>query len=184
MADGYPFACLYFGTKAEAHEESRASWITNASPASSESAPPTSVVQPTGAALEDTNANRPKVIFVSPADGATNVDAEQEIRIRFDQPMNPNDLALQWFQGGFQPDGQPPYESDQPNEFVIPVWLAAGLDHELVVNFGSGAFGGFHGTNSALAHGPTAGISTPTGRLADQAGCGPTQGRADFANAR
>ena len=33
-ADGHPFAAFYFGTKAEALEESKASWITNSSPAS------------------------------------------------------------------------------------------------------------------------------------------------------
>jgi serine/threonine protein kinase len=148
FADGKPFAALYFGTQAEALEESNASWITDALPVSSESAPPTR--RQASAALEDTNANRPKVIFVSPADGATNVDAEQEISIRFDQPMNPNDLALQWIRGGFQPDGQPRYDSDQ-NEFVIPAWLASGRTNELAVNFGSGAFGGFRGTNPALA---------------------------------
>ncbi|HKW28105.1 MAG TPA: protein kinase [Verrucomicrobiae bacterium] len=33
-ADGHPFASLYFGTKAEASEEGKAGWITNASSAS------------------------------------------------------------------------------------------------------------------------------------------------------
>ncbi|HTV63913.1 MAG TPA: protein kinase [Verrucomicrobiae bacterium] len=146
--NGHPFASLYFGTSAEASEESQATWITNASPASAESE--VSSRQQTAAGLEFTNANFPKVIFISPANGATNVDARQEIHIRFDQPMNPKDLAIQWLSGGFLPDGQPRYEFDQ-NEFVIPVWLAPDQTNELVVNFGSGAFGGFHGTNSALA---------------------------------
>jgi hypothetical protein len=35
-ADGASFAALYFGTKAEALEESKAAWITNATPASTE----------------------------------------------------------------------------------------------------------------------------------------------------
>ena len=35
-ADGESFAALYFGTRAEALEESRASWITNVTPASAE----------------------------------------------------------------------------------------------------------------------------------------------------
>ncbi|MGO8764013.1 MAG: protein kinase domain-containing protein [Limisphaerales bacterium] len=147
-ADGHPFASLYFGTKAEAFQEHQATWITNASRASAATEVPSS--QETAAGLESTNANGPKVIFVSPADGVSNVDPQQEIRIRFDQPMNPNDLAVQWLSGGFLPDGQPRYESGQ-NEFVIPVWLAPGQTNELLVNFGSGAFGGFHSTNSALA---------------------------------
>jgi serine/threonine protein kinase len=40
-ADGRPFAALYFGTKAEALEESKANGITNATPASAETWSPT-----------------------------------------------------------------------------------------------------------------------------------------------
>lgn len=43
--NGHPFASLYFGTKAEASEESQATWITNASPTSPEPAPPTPPVE-------------------------------------------------------------------------------------------------------------------------------------------
>ena len=58
FADGHPFASLYFGTQAEALEESEAAWITNASPASS---PPVAPIrQQTAAGLESTNANGPK----------------------------------------------------------------------------------------------------------------------------
>ncbi|MBU6410982.1 MAG: serine/threonine protein kinase, partial [Verrucomicrobia bacterium] len=147
-ADGKPFAGLYFGTKAEAFQEHEATWITNASPASERAAP---IRQQIGTALEATSTNSPKVISVSPADGATDVNTREEIRIRFDQSMNPNDIDLQWSQGGFQPDGWPRYESDR-NEFVIPVWLAQGRTNELGVNLYAIAFGGFRNTNSTLAH--------------------------------
>ena len=40
-ADGRSFAALYFGTKAEAQEESKATWITNVPPASAETWSPT-----------------------------------------------------------------------------------------------------------------------------------------------
>ena len=147
-ADGKPFAALYFGTKDEALEEREAAWITNASSASAASSAP--ALGQAGAALEATNANQPKVVFVSPADGATNVDARQEIRVRFDRPMNPDDLGIIWRSGGFLPGGQPRYESDR-NEFVFPVWLAPGQTNDLSVNFDAGSFGGFRGTNSVLA---------------------------------
>ena len=145
---GQPFASLYFGTRSEAFEESQASWITNAPSSSALSAAQASSTEIAGS--DDTNANRPKVIFVSPADGSTNVALRQEIHLRFDQPMDPGDLSLQWVQGGFLPDGWPHYDSVR-NEFILPVWLAAGRTNELEANFGNGSFGGFHGANSVLA---------------------------------
>jgi tRNA A-37 threonylcarbamoyl transferase component Bud32 len=108
------------------------------------------LVQNAGNALEVTNANRPKVIFVSPADGATNVDTRQEIHVRFDQPMNPADLWIQWLSGGFLPDGQPRYEPDR-NEFIIPVQLMPGQTNELMINSKPGGMGGFRGANLTLA---------------------------------
>jgi hypothetical protein len=99
---------------------------------------------------ENTNTNRPQVVSVSPADGATNVDTEQELRIRFDQPMNPNDLEIQWRAGGFLPEGQLRYHPTQ-NEFVIPVRLIPGQTNELVFNWNDGCMGGFRGTNFTAA---------------------------------
>jgi hypothetical protein len=95
---------------------------------------------------ESANANRPKVVSVSPAAGATNVDTKQELRIRFDQPMNPNDLEIQWMTGGFLPDGQPRYNPAR-NEFVIPVRLIPGQTSEVEINWNDGSSGGFRGTN-------------------------------------
>ena len=45
-ADGHPFASLYFGTREEAQEESKASWITNTSWASAETWSPAPGEQP------------------------------------------------------------------------------------------------------------------------------------------
>jgi RNA polymerase sigma factor (sigma-70 family) len=95
-------------------------------------------------------ANSPKVISVSPANGATNVDTRQELRIRFDQPMNPNDLDVYWSSGGFLPDGQPRYEPDR-NEFVIPVRLIPGQRNELTARSGSIGSGGFRTPNLTYA---------------------------------
>jgi tRNA A-37 threonylcarbamoyl transferase component Bud32/uncharacterized membrane protein YidH (DUF202 family) len=125
--DGHPFAALYFGTKAEALEESQASWITNRPPASA----------------------GPKVISVSPEDGATNLDVNQELRVRFDQPMNPNDMGINWLSGGFLPDGQPRYEPDR-DEFVIPVRLIPGQTNDLMAA-SSSTMGGFRTTNRTYA---------------------------------
>jgi RNA polymerase sigma-70 factor (ECF subfamily) len=94
-------------------------------------------------------ANNPRVIFVSPANGATNVDTKQELRIRFDQPMNPNDLEISWSSGGFLSDGQPRYEPDR-DEFVIPVRLIPGQTNELRA-LSSSAFGGFRTPNLTYA---------------------------------
>ena len=117
-ATGRPFAELYFGTKSEALEESKLVL------------------------------DHPKVVFVSPADGATNVDLTQEVRIRFDQPMNPNDLGINWSSGGFLPGGQPRYEPDR-NEFVIPVRLLPGQTNDLAFN--EMPSGGFRNTNLTYA---------------------------------
>jgi type II secretory pathway pseudopilin PulG len=91
--------------------------------------------------------NRPKIISVSPANGATNVDLVQELKIRFDQPMKPDDLAISFFSGGFLPDGQFHYDSAQ-NEFVIPLRLFPGQTNKLDVNW---AKHGFRNTNSLAA---------------------------------
>jgi type II secretory pathway pseudopilin PulG len=123
-AGGHPFASLYFGTQAEADKESK---------------------------LDLKNElNAPKVISVFPADGATNVDTRQELRIRFDQPMNPNVLGISWVSGGFLPDGQSRYVPDR-NEFVIPVRLIPGQTNDLVAQSQVNGFGGFRTTNLTYA---------------------------------
>jgi len=78
---------------------------------------------------------RPKVIAVSPANGADAVEPVTEIRIQFDQPMDPFKMALRWDHrnGGFRERGVPRYVADR-REFVIPVRLAAGRRHHVLVN--------------------------------------------------
>jgi hypothetical protein len=94
-------------------------------------------------------ANDPKVISVSPPDGATNVDLKQELRVRFDQPMNPDIIDLMWQKGGFLPGGQPRYEQDR-DEFVVPVRLMAGQTNE-VLAYSEAHGGGFRTTNMTFA---------------------------------
>ncbi|HEU5396002.1 MAG TPA: Ig-like domain-containing protein, partial [Verrucomicrobiae bacterium] len=88
------------------------------------------------------NTNGPAVVEVSPADGATNVDPVQELRIRFDQPMNPADMWLDWRSGGFLPRGFPRYDTAR-NEFVIPVRLQPGATNQLSLNWAERGFRNF-----------------------------------------
>ena len=74
--------------------------------------------------------NGPSVIYVSPANGATNVDLLQALRIRFDQPMDPQAMEIRWWSGGFFADGQYRYDPER-NEFIIPVRLLAGQTNDL-----------------------------------------------------
>jgi serine/threonine protein kinase len=93
------------------------------------------------------NTNHPQVISVSPADGATDVDARQDVRIRFDQPMNPNDLDLMWVSGGFVNCSQSRYDPVR-YEFEIPVQLVPGSTNKMQVSW---AGRGFRNTNSIAA---------------------------------
>jgi serine/threonine protein kinase/Sec-independent protein translocase protein TatA len=100
-----------------------------------------------GQTLPQSDTNPPAVISVSPADGATNVDVLQELRIRFGQPMKPADLSLDWRSGGFLPDGLPRYDPTR-NEFIVPVRLLPGRTNQLGLNW---ANRGFRNTNSIPA---------------------------------
>jgi hypothetical protein len=71
----------------------------------------------------------------------------QELRIRFDRPMNSNDLEISWSSGGFFPNGQPHYEPAR-NEFVVPVRLLPGRTNDLTINW---AGRGFRDANSIPA---------------------------------
>ncbi len=75
---------------------------------------------------------RPRVVRVAPANGATDVDTATEIRIRFDRPMDPNRLELNWGLGvaGFRLRGTERYDADT-HEFVIPVWLTPRSRHNV-----------------------------------------------------
>jgi len=81
----------------------------------------------------ETDTNCASVVSVVPANGADNVEWAQELRIRFDRPMNPYNLKLKWAAGGFQPNGSIRLSADR-TEFVIPVRLTPGQEQTLVVN--------------------------------------------------
>jgi len=83
----------------------------------------------------DDEVKRPQVIAVSPANGAESVEPVTEIRIQFDQPMDPFKMGLQWDRrrGSFHERGVPRYVADR-REFVIPVRLAPGRRHHVFVN--------------------------------------------------
>ncbi len=80
--------------------------------------------------------DRPKVVQVFPADGATDVNPVTEIRVRFDRPMKPSNSEIAWNYTsgvGFRPRGEMRY-SETDHEFILPVRLTPGSKHELTVN--------------------------------------------------
>jgi hypothetical protein len=76
---------------------------------------------------------RPKVISVAPAPDAQGVAPATELRIRFDRPMDPLALKLDWESGGCLACEFPQYDADK-HEFSVPVRLAPGALHQIVVN--------------------------------------------------
>ena len=75
---------------------------------------------------------RAKVTSVSPLDGAE-IDSPTEIRVRFDRPMDPLSLKLDWESGGFLECEFPDYDAAK-HEFIIPVRLLPASSHQVVVN--------------------------------------------------
>lgn len=85
--------------------------------------------------LDSRKVERPKVVAVWPPEDGENVDPNTEIRIRFDQPMDPEVSELRWdisreYPAGFQPRGAWRYVEDK-NEFVFPVTLTPGVEHRI-----------------------------------------------------
>jgi len=76
---------------------------------------------------------RPKVIGLWPAEGATNVEPVTELRLRFDRPMDPLSSKLDWDVGGFLTAEYPRYDADR-QEFIVPVRLPPGTEQEIVIN--------------------------------------------------
>ena len=101
---------------------------------------------PAQGAASKADANKPSVVSVFPADGATNVEVRQDLRIRFSEPMNPASMELQWRSGGFVSDGQVRYAPDH-DEFVVPVRLMPGQTNDISMNF----FGGFKNVSGTAA---------------------------------
>jgi serine/threonine protein kinase len=105
-ADGHPFAALYFGTKAEALEESQASWITNAPVVS------TNIEEDLGQTVAS---SRPVVIETQPVSGATDVEPGiSEIRVRFNKRMADGSWSWCTVWENSTPEfiGQPYYDAD------------------------------------------------------------------------
>jgi hypothetical protein len=82
---------------------------------------------------EAQDSTRPRVVSVFPPDGAAGVAPATELRVRFDRPMEPLSLKLTWDCGGFTDCDFPKYDAEQ-YEFTIPLRLAAGTLHQIVVN--------------------------------------------------
>ncbi|MFC1794211.1 S41 family peptidase [Planctomycetota bacterium] len=76
---------------------------------------------------------KPKVVSVEPSEGTLNVATDTELRVRFDKPMYPSTLQIEWKDGGFHECGQIRYDETK-YEFTIPVHLEAGCQHRIVIN--------------------------------------------------
>jgi hypothetical protein len=80
-------------------------------------------------------AEPPRVLSMHPANGSTGIEPVTEIRIRFDQPMDPTAAWLEWHgqQAGYQPCGEMRYVAET-HEFILPVVLSPTVKHELSLN--------------------------------------------------
>jgi RNA polymerase sigma factor (sigma-70 family) len=79
---------------------------------------------------------RPKIVQVFPADGATEVEPISEIRLRFDRPMDQTSAVLAWdfrSKAGFRPRGEMRYV-EKTHEFILPVQLSPGHAHTVTLN--------------------------------------------------
>ena len=82
---------------------------------------------------ETQDSTRPRVVSVFPNDGAAGIAPITELRVRFDRPMEPLSVKLTWDCGGFASCEFPKYDAER-YEFSVPVRLAAGALHQIVVN--------------------------------------------------
>ncbi|MCP4612310.1 MAG: hypothetical protein GY845_26740 [Planctomycetes bacterium] len=76
---------------------------------------------------------QPRVVSLEPSNGAVNVDSTTELRIRFDSPMRPSILQMEWVEGGISQCRAVQYDEEK-NEFVIPVKLQPGRKQRIVIN--------------------------------------------------
>lgn len=84
---------------------------------------------------ESKDPRRPRVISTEPAEGATGVNPATSLRIRFDRPMDPLSLKLNWDAGGYLGCDYPEYNAERC-EFTVPIHLVSGKFHQVVVNAG------------------------------------------------
>ena len=109
-----------------------------------------------GSAAMQEGPGRPRIVQVVPADGATGIDPVTEIRIRFDRPMDPTRMVLEWAWGdaGFRLRGDVRYSADT-HEFIIPVQLTPGAQHRITSGrehpIRPGAFEGFESADHVVA---------------------------------
>jgi hypothetical protein len=82
---------------------------------------------------EATDASRPRIVSVFPTNEAVAVASVTELRVRFDRPMSPWSLKLDWDAGGFTDFVFPKYDPER-YEFVIPMRLVPGTEHLVVAN--------------------------------------------------
>lgn len=103
-------------------------------------------------AEQSRDSSRPRVVSVQPAPGTTGVAPATELRVRFDRAMDPLALSLHWDSGDFLANDFPRYDSNT-FEFTIPIRLAPGVLHQIVVNSNEPGFGesGFLSADSKLA---------------------------------
>jgi hypothetical protein len=76
---------------------------------------------------------QPRVVSLDPSNGAVNVNSTKELRIRFDSPMRPSILQMEWEEGGISECRAVQY-NEETNEFVIPVKLQPGCKQRIVIN--------------------------------------------------
>jgi hypothetical protein len=82
---------------------------------------------------EAKDSTRPKVVAVSPEANAQGVAPVTELKVRFDRPMDPLSLKLDWESGGLLNCDFPHYDAGR-FEFTVPVRLAPGVLHQIVLN--------------------------------------------------
>jgi len=76
---------------------------------------------------------RPRLIAFTPTNGAEAVAPLTALRLQFDRPMDPLALKLNWDSGGFLSCEFPTYDANK-HEFTIPLRLAPGKLHQIVLN--------------------------------------------------
>jgi hypothetical protein len=86
-----------------------------------------------GVKEEAKDMSRPRVVSVTPTNDAPAVNAVTELHVRFDRPMDPLSLKLDWESGGFLDCEFPQYDPDK-YEFTILMHLAPGALQQIVVN--------------------------------------------------
>ncbi len=86
-----------------------------------------------GVKEEAQDTSRPRVVSVTPTNDAPAVNALTELHVRFDRPMDPLSLKLDFESGGFL-DCEFPKYNPKKYEFTIPVHLAPGRLQQIALN--------------------------------------------------